>query len=77
MKYCIIIPDGMADYPIENSAAGRLSKRREPRTRIFSLKNGQLGVARTIHGGFPPGSDVANLTIVGYNPRNTIQAVHP
>lgn len=68
MKYCIIIPDGMADYPLEK-LGGRtpIETARTPHL-DFLAQNGQLGVVRTIPGGFSPGSDVANLTIVGYNP---------
>ncbi|MDN3512122.1 MAG: cofactor-independent phosphoglycerate mutase [Candidatus Jettenia sp.] len=68
MKYCIIIPDGMADYPLEK-LGGRtpIETARTPHL-DFLAQNGQLGVVRTIPSGFSPGSDVANLTIVGYNP---------
>lgn len=68
MKYCIIIPDGMADYPIEK-LGGRtpLETARTPYLDLLS-ENGRIGTVQTIPRGFPPGSDVANLTIVGYNP---------
>ncbi|MBM4054884.1 MAG: cofactor-independent phosphoglycerate mutase [Planctomycetes bacterium] len=68
MKYCIIIPDGMADYPIEK-LGGRtpLETARTPYLDLLS-ENGRIGTVQTIPRGFPPGSDVANLTIVGYDP---------
>ncbi len=58
----------MADYPLEK-LGGRtpIETARTPHL-DFLAQNGQLGVVRTIPGGFSPGSDVANLTIVGYNP---------
>ncbi|MEK6558945.1 MAG: phosphoglycerate mutase, partial [Planctomycetota bacterium] len=69
MKYCIIIPDGMADYPIEKlSGRTPIETARTPNL-DFLAQNGQLGTVRTIPSGFPPGSDVANLTIVGYSPK--------
>ena len=69
MKYCIIIPDGLADYPIEKlSGRTPVEAARTPNL-DFLAQNGQLGTVRTIPGGFPPGSDVANLTIVGYDPK--------
>lgn len=68
MKYCIIIPDGMADYPIEKlSSRTPIETARTPYL-DFLAQNGQLGTVRTIPSGFSPGSDVANLTIVGYDP---------
>ncbi|MCF6155398.1 MAG: cofactor-independent phosphoglycerate mutase [Candidatus Brocadia sp.] len=69
MKYCIIVPDGMADYPIDKlSGRTPVETARTPNL-DFLAQNGQLGVVRTIPGGFPAGSDVANLTLLGYDPR--------
>ncbi|TVM03150.1 MAG: cofactor-independent phosphoglycerate mutase [Candidatus Brocadia sp. WS118] len=69
MKYCIIVPDGMADYPIDKlSGRTPVETARTPNL-DYLAQNGQLGVVRTIPGGFPAGSDVANLTLLGYNPR--------
>lgn len=68
MKYCIIIPDGMADYPLEKlSGRTPIETARTPYL-DFLAQNGQLGTVRTTPGGFSPGSDIANLTIVGYHP---------
>src|SRR3972149_269573 len=69
MKYCLIIPDGLADYTIEKlSGRTPVEAARTPNL-DFLAQNGQLGTVRPIPGGFPPGSDVANLTIVGYDPK--------
>ncbi|MFN3531354.1 MAG: cofactor-independent phosphoglycerate mutase [Candidatus Brocadia sp.] len=69
MKYCIIVPDGMADYPIDKlSGRTPVETARTPNL-DFLAQNGQLGVVRTIPWGFPAGSDVANLTLLGYDPR--------
>ncbi len=69
MKYCIIIPDGMADYPVDKlNGRTPVEAARTPYL-DFLAQNGQLGTVRTIPSGFPPGSDVANLTIVGYSPK--------
>ncbi len=69
MKYCIIIPDGLADYPVEKlNGRTPVEIARTPNL-DFLAQNGQLGTVRTIPGGFPAGSDVANLTIVGYSPK--------
>jgi 2,3-bisphosphoglycerate-independent phosphoglycerate mutase len=70
VKYCIIIPDGMADYPLEKlSGRTPVETARTPYL-DFLAQNGQLGVVRTIPGGFSAGSDVANLTLLGYNPND-------
>ncbi|MDR4507949.1 MAG: cofactor-independent phosphoglycerate mutase [Candidatus Brocadiaceae bacterium] len=69
MKYCIIIPDGMADYPIDKlSGRTPIETARTPHL-DFLAQNGILGRVKTIPRGFPAGSDVANLTIVGYSPK--------
>lgn len=69
MKYCIIVPDGMADYPIDKLSGRTPVETARTPFLDFLAQNGQLGVVRTIPGGFPAGSDVANLTLLGYNPR--------
>jgi 2,3-bisphosphoglycerate-independent phosphoglycerate mutase len=59
----------MADYPIDKlSGRTPVETARTPNL-DFLAQNGQLGVVRTIPGGFPAGSDVANLTLLGYDPR--------
>lgn len=69
MKYLVLIPDGMADYPIE-ALGGKtpLEVAYTPNLDLLAQK-GFLGLVKTIPDGFPPGSDVANLSIFGYNPR--------
>ncbi len=68
MKYIVIIGDGMADRPIEELDG------KTPLQAAFTpnmdrlARTGTLGKARTIPEGFSPGSDVANLSILGYNP---------
>ena len=68
MKYVILIGDGMADYPMEE-LGGRtpLAAAKTPNM-DFLATQGELGLARTIPEGMEPGSDVANLSIMGYDP---------
>jgi 2,3-bisphosphoglycerate-independent phosphoglycerate mutase len=68
MKYAILIGDGMADYPIEE-LQGRtpLAAAKTPNM-DFLATQGELGLVRTIPEGMEPGSDVANLSIMGYDP---------
>ena len=68
MKYVVIVGDGMADYPVE-SIDGKtpLMAARTPHM-DWLAKHGSLGLVRTIPEGFNPGSEIANLSIFGYDP---------
>lgn len=69
MKYIILLGDGMADRP-HAGLGGKtcLQAARTPNLdQLASL--GQVGMVQTVPPGFPPGSDVANLTVMGYDPR--------
>ena len=69
MKYIVLVADGMADYPIE--ALGMRTPLEAARTpnMEFIAKNGSLGLAKTIPDKMTPASDVANLSILGYDPK--------
>lgn len=69
MKYAILIGDGMADYPLD-ALGGRtpLAKAATPNLDYLATQ-GELGLVQTIPEGMEPGSDVANLAILGYDPR--------
>lgn len=68
MKYIILQGDGMADYPIE-SLGGKtpLEAARTPNM-DWLARHGVYGLAHVIPKGFPPGSDVGNMSIMGYDP---------
>jgi 2,3-bisphosphoglycerate-independent phosphoglycerate mutase len=69
MKYAVLIGDGMADEPLEK-LGGRtpLEVADIPNMREIARK-GQIGLIRTVPAGMPPGSDVATLSVLGYDPR--------
>lgn len=69
MKYVVILPDGAADEPLPQ-LDGRtpLQAARIPHM-DWVARNGCLGRAVTIAGGFTPGTDVGTLTLFGYDPR--------
>jgi len=68
MKYVVIIGDGMADRPIEE-LGGKTPLQKAFKPNMDRLVHeGILGKVRTIPQGFHPGSDIANLNILGYNP---------
>lgn len=68
MKYCIIIPDGMADYPQEKLGGRTPLEAAKTPGMDFIATNGQIGTVQTIPDGFTPGSDIANLSLLGYDP---------
>jgi len=68
MKYAIIIMDGAADEPqAELNGKTPLEQAHIPNTDRIS-KIGQLGIVKTVPDGFSPGSDVAQMSLMGYDP---------
>ncbi|MFK5925680.1 MAG: cofactor-independent phosphoglycerate mutase [Desulfuromusa sp.] len=68
MKYIILLGDGMADEPIaELGGKTPLDVAKTPNMDRLS-QIGKIGLAATVPEGYPPGSDVANLSIFGYDP---------
>ena len=69
MKYCIIVPDGMADYALPK-LGGRtpLDVARKPNMDRIAAE-GLVGMARLVPPGMQPSSDVANLCLLGFDPR--------
>lgn len=68
MKYIVMLGDGMADYPVkELGDKTPLQVARKPA--IDHLAEGaELGMVKTVPDTLKPGSDVANLAVMGYNP---------
>jgi len=68
MKYVVLQGDGMADEPIaELGGKTPLEYARIPNLDHMASR-GILGLTRTIPRGFPPGSDVGTMSILGYDP---------
>ncbi len=68
MKYVVILADGCADLPIEKlDNMTPLEKSVTPNMDYFA-SNGDLYVVKTVPDTLKPGSDVANLSVMGYNP---------
>ena len=67
MKHIIILGDGMADHPVER--LGGKTPLQHANTPYMDLlaKNGRCGRLITVPEGFPPGSEVANTAIMGYD----------
>ncbi len=68
MKYAIIIPDGAADEPLkELNGKTPIEAAVTPNMDAVAM-NGQQGLARTVPDGFESGSDVATMSLLGYDP---------
>ncbi|MEG1992482.1 MAG: cofactor-independent phosphoglycerate mutase [Acetivibrio sp.] len=69
MKYIVVLGDGMADEPIE-ALEGKTPLEYANTPSMDALaKVSKIGLAHTIPEGMSPGSDTANLAVLGYNPR--------
>ena len=77
MKYVVILGDGMADYPLsELNGKTPLDVAQKPF--IDELcKASNIGLIKTVPDGMKPGSDVANLSVLGYNPKEVYTGRSP
>jgi len=69
MKFIILVPDGAADRPVADHGGMTPLEAAHTPNMDFLAKNGVCGTALTIPPGMPAGSDVANYSILGYDPR--------
>ncbi len=69
MKYVVILGDGMADYAIPSlNGKTPLSVAKKPYIDNLAQR-AEVGLCTTVPCGMKPGSDVANLSVLGYNPK--------
>ncbi len=68
MKYIILVCDGAADWPIETLGKKTIFETANTPHMDWLASNGQMGMLRTIPDGMSPGSAVANMSIMGYQP---------
>jgi 2,3-bisphosphoglycerate-independent phosphoglycerate mutase len=68
MKYVILVGDGMADYPVEGLGGKTPLMMAKTPNMDWMARHGEVGLVRTIPEGFNPGSEIANLSIFGYDP---------
>ena len=73
MKHIIILGDGMADYPVARLGGKTpLQVARHPHMDRLA-REGRCGLFKTIEDDMPTGSEAANLSVLGYNPREVLQ----
>jgi len=69
MKYVVVLGDGMADYPV-NELSNKTPLQYANKPVIDGLaRKGIIGLVKTVPDDMPPGSDTANMAVMGYNPR--------
>ena len=69
MKYVVVLGDGMADRPIAELGDQTPLAYAETPTMDQLAAVSEIGMVHTIPDGMKPGSDTANLSVLGYNPR--------
>ena len=67
MKYIVILGDGMADYPVDYFDGKTILEVAQKPTIDYMCSHGELGMCKTVQDGMKPGSDVANLSVMGYD----------
>lgn len=77
MKHLIIIGDGMADWHIPSLSGKTILEYAYTPYMDKLAKEGCNGILQTIPSGLPSGSDVANLSILGYNPYEVFEGRGP
>lgn len=77
MKYIILVPDGMADEPLaELGGKTPLEAAQTPHMDAMA-REGFSGMVQTIPDGMPPGSDIGNLSLLGYDPAQNFSGRAP
>ena len=69
MKYLVVLYDGMADYPVP-ALDGKTPMELAKKPLLDKLaRYGKVGTVKTVADGLKPGSDIANMSVLGYNPK--------
>lgn len=69
MKYLVMLCDGMADYPIDALDGKTPLEAAETPCMDKLAETAKVGLVKTVADGMKPGSDVANLSVLGYDPK--------
>ena len=77
MKYIVVLGDGMADEPI--AELGGRTPMEAANTPVMDelASKGTLGMVQNVPQGMAPGSDVANLSVLGYDPAKNYSGRSP
>lgn len=67
MKYIVVLGDGMADYAVREFGGKTVLDAAYKPNMDYMSAHGELGLVKTVPDGMKPGSDVANLSVMGYD----------
>jgi len=70
MKYIVVLGDGMADRAIPDFGGKTVLEAANKPNMDYMSQHGELGMVKTVPEGLKPGSDVANLSVMGYDVKN-------
>ena len=68
MKYIVVLCDGMADTPSPALGGKTPMEAAHKPNMDYLARMGRVGLVKTVADGLKPGSDVANLSVLGYDP---------
>ena len=77
MKYIVILGDGMADLPMEQLGGKTPLEYAKTPSMDALASGGEIGLAKTVPDSMKPGSDVANLSVLGYDPERNYSGRSP
>ena len=77
MKYLVILGDGMADEPLEKLGGRTPMESADTPTMDAMACMGRMGMVQNVPVGMAPGSDVANLSVLGYDPARSYSGRSP
>jgi len=77
MKYILLVGDGMSDRPLKELDNKTVLEAANTKYMDMIVSNGRIGLVSTIPAGMTPGSDIANLSILGYDPRKYFKGRGP
>lgn len=69
MKYVIVLGDGMADYPVPELGDKTPLEAANKPNMDYIAQHGTVGMVQTVPDGMSPGSDTANMSVMGYTPK--------
>ncbi|MGN0813833.1 MAG: cofactor-independent phosphoglycerate mutase [Candidatus Coproplasma sp.] len=70
MKYAVVLGDGMADWKIEKLGNRTCLEAADTKTLNGLAPRSMVGLCKTVPDGMKPGSDVANMSVLGFNPHD-------
>lgn len=77
MKYIVVLGDGMADYAVDKFDGKTVLEVAEKPNMDYMAQHGEMGLVKTVLDGMKPGSDVANLSVMGYDTRKCYSGRSP